>query len=488
MPVADGKQYINRMDQLKANIWYEGQKVTGKLSAHPAFKGVIHSQAKLYDLQYRSDLKDVMTWTAGASGKRFGTSYLTPKSREDLEKRRQAIQEWAKLSHGMLGRTPDYMNTALMTFASSAAILKGQSEACADNMRKYFEFVRENDLALTHTFIKPQVNRSSSYEESDPKIIDAQIIDKNDDGIVIHGARLLATQGGTTDEIMVFPSGAQLPQLIGSEPHAFAFAIPNNTPGLKFYCRESFDYGKSRFDHPLGSQFEEMDTIVVFDHVTVPWGRVFLHGDIFVNNRLYKDSGFFPHVTHQVICKNIIKTEFILGLIQKMIDEINIGEYQHIHDKVSEVIISLETLKGFIYSSEAQADVNEWGVYTPAIEPLLAASQYYPKVYPRYVEIIQLIGASGLVTIPTEADFKSERKEDIDHFLQSAKSQGEDKVRLYRLAWDASMSAFGSRQVLYERFFFGDPVRLATSLYCQYKKQPYVDRVTAFLADLQKEE
>jgi 4-hydroxyphenylacetate 3-monooxygenase len=57
-----------------------------------------------------------------------------------------------------------------------------------------------------------------------------------------------------------------------------------------------------------------------------------------------------------------------------------------------------------------------------------------------------------------------------------------DRVKLFRLAWDIACSAFGGRQVLYERFFFGDPVRLASALYNIYEKQPVMDRVRQFLA------
>ncbi|MCG0314537.1 MAG: 4-hydroxyphenylacetate 3-monooxygenase, oxygenase component, partial [Calditerricola sp.] len=59
---------------------------------------------------------------------------------------------------------------------------------------------------------------------------------------------------------------------------------------------------------------------------------------------------------------------------------------------------------------------------------------------------------------------------------------------LFRLAWDICMSGFGMRQVLYERFFFGDPVRMAEALYLGYDKQVYVDRVKEFLARLREDE
>ena len=87
---------------------------------------------------------------------------------------------------------------------------------------------------------------------------------------------MLATQGGITDEIIVFPT--HLASL--NKDFAYAFSIPSNTPGSKFICRESFRYKDSAFDHPLGSQFDEIDTIVVFDHVTVPWDRVFCYQNV----------------------------------------------------------------------------------------------------------------------------------------------------------------------------------------------------------------
>jgi 4-hydroxyphenylacetate 3-monooxygenase len=80
------------------------------------------------------------------------------------------------------------------------------------------------------------------------------------------------------------------------------------------------------------------------------------------------------------------------------------------------------------------------------------------------VEIIQQIGASGLVAMPTEQDLKGPLVEDIRKYYQAARAEAFDRIPLFRLAWDASLSAFASRQVLYERFFFGDPVRMAGAL------------------------
>ena len=480
MGAKTGKEYIDRVDQAQANVWINGKQVTGKISEHEAFKGVMQSQAELYDLQHIREKREYMTYTSPSSGERVGTSFIQPKTKDDLGIRRKMMQEWAVYTGGMMGRSPDYINVGIMAYGAAADMFGMQEAQYKENMIRYYEYCRENDLSLTHTLIQPQVNRGVSASKLNDPYIAARIKEKTDDGVVIKGARLLATQGGITDEIMVFPS-TLLKQGEEENPYAYAFSIPNNTPGLKFICRESFDYGKSSFDHPLGSRFEEMDTIVVFDDVVVPWDRVFALGNVNICNQAYNESNAVVHMTHQVVSKNIAKTEFVLGILELMAETINISQYQHIQEKISEVIIALETLKAYVAASEANAELDKWGIMTPDFAPLNAARNYFPKIYPRFTEIMQLMGASGLMAIPSEEDFQSELRPDLDKYLQSANGDAYNRVKLYRLAWDVCMSAFGSRQTLYERFFFGDPVRMASALYSGYDKQKYVDRVKEFL-------
>ncbi len=480
MGAKTGKEYIDRVNQAKANVWINGKQVEGDISEHPAFSGVMKSQAELYDLQHQPGKREYMTYSSPISGERVGTSFIQPRTKEELMMRRQMMQEWSVYTGGMMGRSPDYINVGIMAYGAAADMFGKQDEQYKQNMIRYYEHCRENDLSLTHTLIQPQVNRGVSASKLNDPYIAARIKEKTDDGVVIKGARLLATQGGITDEVMVFPS-TLLKQGEEENPYAYAFSIPNNTPGLKFICRESFDYGKSSFDHPLGSRFEEMDTIVVFDDVVVPWDRVFALGDVNICNQAYNESNAVVHMTHQVVSKNVAKTEFVLGILELMAETINIGQYQHIQEKISEVIIALETLKAYVAASEANAAMDKWGIMTPDFAPLNAARNYFPKIYPRFTEIMQLMGASGLMAIPTEEDFQSELRPDLDKYLQSANGDAYNRVKLYRLAWDVCMSAFGSRQTLYERFFFGDPVRMAGALYSGYDKQKYVDRVKEFL-------
>ena len=117
------------------------------------------------------------------------------------------------------------------------------------------------------------------------------------------------------------------------------------------------------------------------------------------------------------------------------------------------------------------------------------ARNYFPKVYPRLIEILQLIGSSGLMATPTERDLTSAMlAEQIDRYYQSATQMGKERVQLFRLAWDLCCSGFAGRQVLYERFFAGDPFLLMASRFTSYDRSAAVARVKGLLTRSKNDE
>jgi 4-hydroxyphenylacetate 3-monooxygenase len=145
------------------------------------------------------------------------------------------------------------------------------------------------------------------------------------------------------------------------------------------------------------------------------------------------------------------------------------------------VIIAVEIVKALLRTAEADAEQNGFGVCTPAWAPLNACRNWYPRLSQRFPEILRQLGSSGLMALPTEDDAFGAAREDVERFLQGAAIDGVDRVRLFRLAWDTCLSAFAGRQTLYEYFFFGDPVRMAGALVASYDREPYKERVRAFL-------
>jgi 4-hydroxyphenylacetate 3-monooxygenase len=251
---------------------------------------------------------------------------------------------------------------------------------------------------------------------------------------------------------------------------------------MKFMCRESLDYGRSSFDHPLGSRFEEMDAVVFFDNVFVPWERVFLLGDVEMANKFAAATQSTSHTGHQVVNRTVVKTEFLLGLTSLMCETLGSTQVPHVQERIGEIIVNLEMLKACVRAAEADAQLNEWGMMCPSFGPLTAARTVFANsMYPRMAEIVQLLGSSSLMVLPAESDFHSEIAPELERYLATETAGAKDRVRLFHLAWDVACSAFGGRQILYERFFGGDPVRNTMLLYQGYDKTNAMDRVQRFL-------
>jgi 4-hydroxyphenylacetate 3-monooxygenase len=472
-----GAQVLERLRAKPSNLWYDGHPVEDP-TAHPAMRRGVETLAALYDQQWREP--KITLYDSPTSGAQVSRTFLIPRTPDELRSITRAMKVRADWNFGMMGRAPDYLNRAMTGYASGAAFLGEADPRFGENVRRYYEYLREHDLSLTHTLITPQANRAvGTARQADP-FLAARVKEETAEGLVIQGCRMLATLP-FADELMVFPS-TLLKNQDEDAPYAFGLCLATNTPGLKFLCRESLDYGRPQYDHPFGSRFEELDSVVMFENVVVPWERVFLYRDVAHCNNAYARTGALACMAHQVAVKNLAKTEYLMGLASLLAHSIAIESFQHIQEKLAEIWVNMETMRAFLRAAEADATLDEYGMLRPAWDPLDAARNLYPRLYPRMVEIIQQMGASGLVAMPTEADVRGPLAGEIERYFQSARAEAHDRIPLFRLAWDTALSAFASRQVLYERFFFGDPVRMAGALVASHDRTAYVDRVREFLA------
>ena len=480
MPARNGQQYISGLKERPPALYMGGERVSDP-TTHLGLSGGIKTLARLYDLQHDPKVGTGMTYESPTTGNQVGLSFITPRSTEDLDARRGMMRRWAQVSCGMMGRSPDFLNVSLMAMAEAGDYFGEDRPEFKQNIRNYYEKVREEDLVLTHTLINLQRSRRPSetilHDNTD---IALSVVKETDAGLIVHGARLLATLP-IADEIAVYPARSHTLPTGGPGTTSFAFALPCDAPGLRFLCRESMDLGRSRFDHPLGSQFEEMDALAFFDNVFVPWERVFLLRNPERCNNMARRTHQYLHSGHQVVTKNVVKLEFVLGLANLMQHTLGSGQQPPMMQMTAEIIEGLETTKALLRSAEAEAAPDEWGVLCPAEMPLTVARHLFIKMYPRMGEILQLMGSSSLMALPTEADLNGPMADELASYLDTDTASAEERVRLFRLAWDTCCSAFGSRQMLYERFFQGDVYRNVVLLNSLYDKEPATEFVRKFL-------
>ena len=481
MPARTGAEYIKSLHDNPAEVYLNGKRVKD-VTTHPGLRNGVQTMAKLLDMQHDVKLRDEMTYESPTTGDRVGLSFLTPRTIEDLERRRVMMQHWARTTCGMMGRSPDFMNVNMMAMAAAGDYFAQNRPEFKQNMQNYYELIRENDLVLTHTLLNLQRNRAPGATPLEDRTdIALSVIKETDAGIIVHGARVLATLAPLSEEIALYPTTSHMLPDNAPSPTSFAFAIPCNTPGLKFQCRESFDLSRSHFDHPLGSRFEEMDAVAFFDNVLVPWERVFLLGDVALCNNMQLATHRHLHAGQQVVTRNVAKCEFVLGLANLMTETLGSNDQTQVQTMIAEIIENLEVTKACLRTAEVDAKIDEWGVMCPSELPLQVARNMFIRMYPRMGEILHLLGSSSLMALPTEADMEGPLAEDISRYLETDTSSAKDRVQLFRLAWDVSCSAFGARQILYERFFQADSLRNAVLLYNMCDREPMTEWVREFL-------
>ena len=480
MPARTGQEYINGLKEHPREVWIDGERVED-VTTHPALRNGVKSVATLYDMQHDPELREEMTYASPTTGDPVGLSFMIPQTVEDLERRRNMMTRWAWASCGMMGRSPDFLNVIFAAWAGASDFFAQDRPEFKQNVSNYYEYIRENDLTLTHALLNLQRRRGASATDTVSEEVALTVVKETGGGVVLRGSRLLATLGPISDELAIYHAGNHRMDE-EAQRQSFALSIPCDTPGLRFLCRESFDVGRSHFNHPLGSRFEEMDATIFFDDVLVPWDRVFLLGNVDMCNRIGSATQSQGHSGHQVLTRCLVKAEFILGLADLMVETLGSGTVPHVQEQVAELITQRDILKACLRASEADAAPNQWGVMSPATAPLQAGrAQFGRTMYPRMVEIIQLLGTSSLMALPSEADFDAPFAPQLNQYLATDTSNARDRTKLFHLAWDASCSSFSGRQVLYERMFGGNPLRNAMTLFNTYDKEPFRKQVRNFL-------
>lgn len=202
-------------------------------------------------------------------------------------------------------------------------------------------------------------------------------------------------------------------------------------------------------------------------------------------NRLFHRTGTIYHMTHQFWTKNLAKVGFMMGLGFAFARHTKIETHLHVQNMLTELIDCAEFVRSALVTSEVESIVMHDGVHVPNPALLSTMRQMFPKMFHRMCEIIRLMGAGGLVAVPSFADLNWPPADDAAKYFQAGNSDSHDRVRLFRLAFEAAISSFSGRQQLYERYYSGDPVRMASTRYAAYDKEPHIERIDTRLDELE---
>lgn len=475
-----GKDYIERLNDGR-RVMVNGEVVTD-VANHPAFAGAVDSIARYYDHANAPENRDVMTFTSPKTGQPVNRSFLIPRSAEDITSRGEALRRSAELSAGMMGRNPDHVAAFFAGWAGRSDVFARAGDNYAENLVRFYEHLRDEDLYAVYAIVPPQIDRSkAAHQQADPHLY-AGVSRESDEGIYINGAQMLATGAALADYIVLSNIAPQRP---GDEDQAINVAIPVGADGVKIYSRRPYASGAtSVFDYPLSTRFDETDALVVFDDVFVPWEHVFVLRDREVCAAQWTETPAHVLGNHQAQVRLATKLDFAIGLAHRIAEATGNLAAPAVRGALGEMAAHAKVVSGLLTAQETNCEIDDEGIAWPGREECFAVMTLQSELYPKILHMLRDLCGGGLIQLPSSAaDFANpEMRADLERYVGGPDETAVERVKLLKLAWDLVGSEFGGRHHQYEMFYVGAPFVVRQRMYDVYdfdRRRALVDKVLA---------
>jgi len=460
MPIRRGEEYLESLRDGR-RLWLMGERVQD-VTTHPALAGCARSVAAVYDLQHDAEYHELLTIPSPGTGKPVSRAYLLPRSVEDLAGQRRMYECLVRRAGGVAARLPQHLATVVLGLYDVRDLLGREDPAFAEHVAQYFEYCREHDRSIATVFSDPLHHRNHAVSKQEP----LRVVARRPDGIVVRGAKGVGTQAPYANEL--FCMTPPRPDLTPEE--SVYFAAPVNAEGIHVICREPLA-SSNPADHPVSPSWDEMDSIVVFDDVFIPWERVFYLRrsqaiDLAFEARLFQGAiGLGPWY---VLVRMAVKAEVLLGICAAITDSLGTTAQPPVQTALADAMVYLETLRAFVQAAEANPVRSPSGLAMPNPTMSLAARTFAIERYPSVLQHIRELCGPGLLMAPGQADLHNPDIGPHLHRYFVARDEGApERFRLLKLAWEYACDSFGSRQLLFEMYNVGslatNKQRLATT-------------------------
>ncbi|MEI4473837.1 4-hydroxyphenylacetate 3-hydroxylase N-terminal domain-containing protein [Frigidibacter sp. MR17.24] len=453
-------------------VWLDGE-LLGDVFEAPHLAAGIDLLAEMFDDQFSPEHEAATTYYEPKVGKVVTRSWQAPMSPEELVERRMMIEYTARKTAGTYGRPPDLGPTIAMglwaylpTFRTRSSAFAECQPDFAENIERYMEYGRLNNITCAESLTGPQNDRSQPMAQAASLL---RVKKATKDGVYISGAKSVGSIAAQTNELFFTNLAYE-----GTPPEACIWgSVPIATEGLKLVSRECLSNpGADPFDHPLNHKGEEADQLCIFDNVFVPKDRIFNLGD----PQLVTMYGKTCNWAHwHILTRLMVKAQLFVGTAQVVLDILGTGKIQPVQALMADIIQYAQTLRAFVLAAEAQARPTENGVMAPDIPLLTAGRMYSIQHYPNIIHTLQELCGQGLVMRFGRKAFDSP---DIGHHLADLLPghgvTGMEKERVMNFVWDLTTSSHAGRVALFENVNAGAAPMLRMRLFSEYDRSEHV--------------
>jgi aromatic ring hydroxylase len=469
-----GDEYVASLRDARS-VYIDGERVAD-VTTHPAFRNAVRSIARLYDALHDPALRDILTGV-DEFGIRTHKFFKPSRTAQELLEAREAIAAWSRLSYGFMGRTPDYKAAFMASLGANPEFYAPYDANAAAWYRKY----AARGLFLNHVLVNPPVDRKRPVHEVADVFV--HVTRETDAGIVVSGAKMLATGSALTHATFVAQNSAANLEPGKAEDFALVFIAPLDTPGTRLLCRASYErQARSPFDHPLSSRFDENDAVLIFDEALIPWESVLVYRDVERANSFYRASGFFSRYNFQSGTRLGVKLDFMAGLFARGIAANGTDEFRGVQVALGDILAWRNLIWALTAAMALDPQPGPGQSVIPKLEHAAAlrvfATQCWPAVRATFETVL---GASPLVVPSSYKDLRnSDLRPLIDRFYRGSDSSAVERIKLFKLIWDALGTEFGARHELYERNYSGNNEQIRLDVVNFARGRGLLDTFTGF--------
>lgn len=405
-----GKEYIESLKKLKIDVYFMGQKIND-VTEEPMFAPHINTAAMTYELANDPEYEDIMTATSNLSGKKINRFTHVHHSIDDLVKKVRMMRLLGQKTGTCFQRCVglDALNALYVTTYDMDQKLGTMYH---ENFKKYLSYIQENDLMPAGAMTDARGDRSLRPCDQKSKDVYLNIVEKNDKGIIVNGAKAHITGVINSHEIIALPTRAMTED---DKDFSVAFAVPVDTEGVKFiFSRQTND--SRRLDSPLDAGNPKYaivggEAIIVFNNVFVPWERVFMAGEFEFSGQLVETFAGY-HRSNYGGCK-VGLADVVIGASHWIADAHGVAKASHIADKLTDMAGMAETCWSCSLACSYEGEKTPSGAYN--INGLLAnvTKLNITRMVYEWMRLAQDIAGGKIITLPSEKDIENPELKEI---------------------------------------------------------------------------
>ncbi|SAL52943.1 4-hydroxyphenylacetate 3-monooxygenase [Caballeronia sordidicola] len=356
--IRTGEQYRDSIRDGR-QVWINGERVKD-VTTHPMFKPIVDIRARIYDMAHEKATQDVMSYVDEKTGERNAVGLKLPYTQQDWHDKRLAVDTVLDDIGGIATRVGDETIGEMWSLYDGKDVLNEVDPRFAENIERHIHRALHEDPFHVSANTDPKGDRSKPPQEQDPDML-LHVVKETDAGIVVRGAKY-ETAAAYANQAFVKPTIANWGDAKLSD-YAVGFVVNMSAPGLKFICRTGFAGRANAEDYPLSNRCDEVDTLLIFDNVLIPWEDVLFYqhtkAATFIRSTLHRYSAF------AFVQRNLRLADLMIGAALFNARQTGLEKQQAVQEKLSTLAVYRETINAHLTASIACGERSPAGLMMP---------------------------------------------------------------------------------------------------------------------------